>query len=326
MTHDLKFKTFLSAIALTFGCGLYLPVQAQDYPSKTVRFITASAGSPQDVVGRIFAQKVAESWGQAVFVESKPGAGALISMQSAAKSPADGYTVLISSAAFSVTPYLYKNIGMDIERDLIPLGLLATTPNIIVTSPSTGLKSIKDVVDKARAGGKIQYGSPGFGTTPQLSAEYLFKVLASQPIQHVPYKGIPPVVAASLSAEVDLASMSLPPAVQLIKSGKLVGLAVTSGKRNASVPDVPTIAETGYPGFEDDSWVGAWVPAGTPSLVIRKLKEELEKAAQSNEVKLLLRNAGFEATPLFGEPFSQMVKKELTKWEKVVRETGTKVE
>jgi tripartite-type tricarboxylate transporter receptor subunit TctC len=278
------------------------------------------------VVGRIFAQKVAESWGQAVFVESKPGAGALISMQSAAKSPADGYTVLISSAAFSVTPYLYKNIGMDIERDLIPLGLLATTPNIIVTSPSTGLKSIKDVVDKARAGGKIQYGSPGFGTTPQLSAEYLFKVLASQPIQHVPYKGIPPVVAASLSAEVDLASMSLPPAVQLIKSGKLVGLAVTSGKRNASVPDVPTIAETGYPGFEDDSWVGAWVPAGTPSLVIRKLKEELEKAAQSNEVKLLLRNAGFEATPLFGEPFSQMVKKELTKWEKVVRETGTKVE
>ncbi len=330
MKNDSKqganFKTILSWMVCAGACLLGLAVQAQDYPNKTVRFITASAGSPQDVVGRIFGQKVAENWGQAVFIESKPGAGALISMQSAAKSSPDGYTVLISSAAFTVTPYLYKNIGFDIERDLIPLGLLATTPNIIVTSPSSGLKSIKDVVDKARAGGKIQYGSPGFGTTPQLSAEYLFKVLASQPILHVPYKGIPPVVAAAMSGEVDIASMSLPPAVQLIKSGKLVGLAVTSGKRNASVPDVPTIAETGYPGFEDDSWVGAWVPAGTPSSVIRKLKDELEKAAQSNDVKSLLRNVGFETSPMFGEPFSQMVKKELNKWDKVVRETDTKVE
>ncbi len=330
MKNDLKrctkLKTILSGMACAAACLWGLAAQAQDYPNKTVRFITASAGSPQDVVGRIFGQKVAESWGQAVFIESKPGAGALISMQSAAKSAPDGYTVLISSAAFTVTPYLYKNMGFDIERDLVPLGLLATTPNIIVTSPNSGLKSIKDVVEKARAGGKIQYGSPGFGTTPQLSAEYLFKVLASQPVLHVPYKGIPPVVAAAMSGEVDIASMSLPPAVQLIKSGKLVGLAVTSGKRNASVPDVPTIAETGYAGFEDDSWVGAWVPAGTPSSVIRKLKDELEKAAHANDVKNLLRNVGFEASPMFGDPFSQMVKKELSKWDKVVRETDTKVE
>ena len=195
-----------------------------------------------------------------------------------------------------------------------------------MTSPSSGFKSIKDVVEKAKSGAKIQYGSPGFGTTPQLSAEYLFKVLASQPVVHVPYKGIPPVVAAALSGEVEIASMSLPPAVQLIKSGKLIGLAVTSGKRNLALPDVPTIAETGFPGFEDDSWVGAWVPAGTPAVVAKRLKDELEKAAQSNEVKQLLRNVGFEASPLFGEPFSHMVKKELNKWEKVVKETDTKVE
>ena len=310
-------------------CGLCLwlaMAHAQDYPNKTVRFITASTGSPQDVVGRIFGQKVAENWGQGVYIESKPGAGALISMQTAAKSAPDGYTVLISSAALTVTPYLYRNIGLDVEKDLIPLGLLATTPNILVTSPSTGFKSIKDVVEKAKSGAKIQYGSPGFGTTPQLSAEYLFKVLASQPVVHVPYKGIPPVVAAALSGEVEIASMSLPPAVQLIKSGKLIGLAVTSGKRNLALPDVPTIAETGFPGFEDDSWVGAWVPAGTPAVVAKRLKDELEKAAQSNEVKQLLRNVGFEASPLFGEPFSQMVKKELNKWEKVVKETDTKVE
>lgn len=313
--------------ALSLVLSVLAPAShAQDYPNKTVRFITASAGSPQDVVGRIFGQKVAESWGQAVYIESKPGAGALISMQSAAKSPADGYTVLISSAAFTVTPYLYKNIGFDIDKDLVPLGLLATTPNIIVTSPASGLKSIKEVVEKAKSGRKIQYGSPGFGTTPQLSAEYLFKVLASQPLMHVPYKGIPPVVAASIAGEVDIASMSLPPAVQLIKSGKLIGLAVTSAKRNSSVPDVPTIAETGYTGFEDDSWVGAWVPAGTPLAVQKKLRDELDKAAHANEVKELLKNVGFEASPLFGEPFVQMVKRELNKWEKVVRETDTKVE
>jgi tripartite-type tricarboxylate transporter receptor subunit TctC len=221
---------------------------------------------------------------------------------------------------------LYKNLGFDIDKDLVPLGLLATTPNIIVTSPASGLKSIKDVVEKARSGRKIQYGSPGFGTTPQLSAEYLFKILASQPLMHVPYKGIPPVVAAAMGGEVDIASMSLPPAVQLIKSGKLVGLAVTSAKRNASVPDVPTIAETGYPGFEDDSWVGAWVPAGTPAPVLKRLRDELDKAAHANDVKELLRNVGFEASPLFGEPFQNMVKKELNKWEKVVRETDAKVE
>jgi tripartite-type tricarboxylate transporter receptor subunit TctC len=331
-------KTFLRTRRLalgSMGIGAFVALGlstwasqslAQDYPNKTVRFITASAGSPQDVVGRIFGQKVAESWGQGVYIESKPGAGALISMQSAAKSAPDGYTVLISSAAFTVTPYLYKNIGFDLDKDLVPLGLLATTPNIIVTSPASGLKSIKDVVEKARAGRKIQYGSPGFGTTPQLSAEYLFKILASQPLMHVPYKGIPPVVAAAMGGEVDVASMSLPPAVQLIKSGKLIGLAVTSAKRNASVPDVPTIAETGYPGFEDDSWVGAWVPAGTPPGVLKKLRDELDKAAHANDVKELLRNVGFEASPLFGEPFTQMVKKELNKWEKVVRETDAKVE
>ena len=326
MKHKSIHKTFLRILTSLLLCWHSCTLLAQDYPNKTVRFITASAGSPQDVVGRIFGQKVSESWGQAVFIESKPGAGALISMQSAAKSAADGYTVLISSAAFTVTPYLYKNIGFDIERDLMPLGLLATTPNIIVTHPSSGLKSIKDAVEKARGGRKLQYGSPGFGTTPQLSAEYLFKILANQPLLHVPYKGIPPVVAAAMSGEVDIASMSLPPAVQLIKSGKLIGLAVTSGKRNAAVPDVPTIAETGFSGFEDDSWVGAWVPSGTPTSVVRRLKEELEKASQSNEVKELLKNAGFESSPLFGEPFSQMVKKELSKWEKVVRETDAKVE
>ena len=164
------FQTILAASLLS----LTTQALAQSYPSRPLRFVTASVGSPQDVIGRMFALKVAENWGQPIVVDNRAGAGALISIQAAAKAPADGYTVLVSSAAFAVTPFLYSNLGYDSEKDLIPVALLATTPNIFVTGPGTGIKSLKDVVERSR-GGNVQYGSPGFGTTPQLSAEYLFK-------------------------------------------------------------------------------------------------------------------------------------------------------
>jgi tripartite-type tricarboxylate transporter receptor subunit TctC len=298
---------------------------AQAYPSKPVKFVVASVGSPQDVVGRLYAQKIAESWGQPVVIDNRAGAGVLISAQAVVKSPPDGYNVLVSSTAFAVTPWLYPQHGYDSEKDFIPVGLLATTPNILVTSPSTGIKSLKDVVERAKTG-KVQYGSPGFGTTPQLSAEYLFKSLAKIQILHVPYKGIPPVIAAAISGEVDVASTALPPTVPQIKAGKLIGLAVTSGKRNPAIPDVPTIAEAGFTGFEDESWVGIWVPAGTPAPVVAKLREELDRAGNAPDMREKLRNIGFEASSLRGDAFAALVKRELDKWAKVVKETGAKVE
>lgn len=320
-------KTFRLVPSILAACLLSLAAHAlaQGYPARPVRFVTASVGSPQDVIGRLFAQKVAENWGQSVVVDNRAGAGALISIQAVAKAPPDGYTVLVSSAAFAVTPFLYSNIGYDSEKDLIPVALIATTPNIFVTSPGTGIKSLKDVVERSR-NGKVQYGSPGFGTTPQLSADYLFKTLAKATVLHVPYKGIPPVVGGALSGEIEVASISLPPSVSLIKSGKLIGLAVTSAKRSPALPDVPTIAEAGFTGFEDESWVGIWVPAGTPAAVITKLREELDRAAASPDVREKLRTAGFEGSSMGGEAFAAYVRRELDKWAKVVKEVGVKVE
>lgn len=299
---------------------------AQAYPSKPVRFVTASTASPQDVVGRIFAQKLAETWGQPVVVDNRAGAGALLSIQAVAKAPADGYTVLVSSTAYAVTPFLYQNPGFDAEKDLVPVALLATAPNIIVTSPDSGIKTLKDAVERMRQGKPLRYGSPGYGTTPQLSAEYLFKVLAKTEPMHIPYKGIPPLMQAALSGEVEVASTALPPSVPLIKSGRLVGLAVTSAKRSNAVPGVPTIAEAGFTGFEDDSWVGIWVPAGTPAPVIAKLRQELSSAAAAPDVIQKLLNVGFDASTIGSDAFSALVQKELRKWAKVVKETGTKVE
>lgn len=321
----MKIPLLMSLLVGTVGLSMTAPAAAQTYPARPVKFVVASTGSPQDVIGRLFAQKIQESWGQPVVVENRAGAGALISIQTVVKAPADGYTILVSSTAFAVTPWMYAQHGYDSERDFIPVGLLASAPNVLVTSPASGLRTLKEVVERARSG-KVQYGSPGYGTTPQLSAEYLFKSLARVDVLHVPYKGIPPVITAAISGEVDVASTALPPAVPHIKAGRLVGLAVTSGSRNPAIPDVPTIAEAGFTGFEDESWVGVWLPAATPAPVVARLKDELDRAVAASDLRDKLRAIGFEASTLRGEAFAQMVKRELDKWQRVVKETGAKVE
>ncbi len=316
----------LRSLAATLLAAASTLATAQAYPNKPVRFVTASVGSPQDVVGRLFAQKLADSWGQAVVVDNRAGAGSLLSIQAVAKAPADGYTVLVSSTAYAVTPYLYQNLGYDAEKDLVPVVLLATTPNIIVANPASGIRSLKDVVDRARQGKAVKYGSPGYGTTPQLSAEYLFKVLGKADVTHVPYKGIPPLMQAAIAGEVEVAAAALPPTVPQIKAGRLIGLAVTSATRNSAIPDVPTIAEAGFTGFEDDSWVGLWVPASTPPAVVARLREEMAKIAAQPDTRERLRNVGFEASVGSTDSFNALVQKELRKWAKVVKETGAKVE
>jgi tripartite-type tricarboxylate transporter receptor subunit TctC len=282
-----------------FAWSITSPAISQTYPSRPVKFVVASTGSPQDVIGRLFAQKIQESWGQPVVVENRAGAGALISIQTVVKAPADGYTILVSSTAFAVTPWMYAQHGYDSERDFIPVGLLASAPNVLVTNPGSGLRTLKDVVDRA---------------------------LAKVDVLHVPYKGIPPVITAAISGEVDVASTALPPAVPHIKAGRLVGLAVTSGSRNPAIPDVPTIAEAGFTGFEDESWVGVWLPAATPAPVVARVRDELDRAVAASDLRDKLRAIGFEASTLRGEAFAQMVKRELDKWQRVVRETGAKVE
>jgi tripartite-type tricarboxylate transporter receptor subunit TctC len=172
----------------------------------------------------------------------------------------------------------------------------------------------------------VRYGSPGFGTTPQLSAEYLFKVLGKADVTHVPYRGIPPLMQGVVAGEVEVAASALPPAVPQIRAGRLIGLAVTSASRNSAIPNVPTIAEAGFTGFEDDSWVGLWVPASTPAPIIARIRDEVAKIASMPDVRDRLRGIGFEAAAGTSEAFGALVQRELRKWAKVVKETGAKVE
>ncbi len=317
------FRT-IAAAALLAAAGT---AAAQGYPNKPVRFVVSFApGGAADVVGRFVAQKMNEQWGQQILVENRGGAGGAIAAQAVARTPADGYTVLVTTSAYAVTPALNPNAGYDAEKDLIPVTLLANSPNMFAASNASGIKTLKEAIEKAKTG-KLNYGTAGAGTTPHLSAEYLFKVLGKVDVQHVPYKGAGPAMQALVAGETELASVAISAAVPQIKGGRAVGLAVTSAKRAPALPDVPTVAESGFAGFEDYTWVGLFVPAGTPPEVIAKLNEEAQKAVRSADVREKLAGVGFDAIVGVGpREFPPYLKEELAKWAKVVKETGAKAE
>jgi tripartite-type tricarboxylate transporter receptor subunit TctC len=306
-------------LVLSFGA------MAQTYPSKPVRFLVSSQGSPQDVVGRIVGQKLSDAWGQPVLVENRAGAGGLLSITGTAKAPPDGYTVLIASSAYAVNPYLYANVGYDPEKDLAPVVLIATSPNIIVAIPSFGADTLRDAVAKAKSG-TLNYASPGLGTTPQMSAEYVFRSLAGVQITHVPYKTVGQLMAALYGGEVPVAGLALPVSIPPIRAGKLRGLAVTSGKRSPALPDVPTVAEAGYKGFEDVTWVGMLLPAGTPQPIISRLHADTEKALALPDVREKLLALGFEPQGGTPQQYTAYIRQELAKWAKVVKALAIKPE
>jgi tripartite-type tricarboxylate transporter receptor subunit TctC len=313
-------------LVLAAVAALSFHTHAQQYPSKPVRFITASPGSPQDVVARIVGQKLSEMWGQGVPIENKAGAGSLLSIQSALAAAPDGYSVLVVSSAYAITPALFPEVKFDAEKDLIPVAMLAVSPNVIVASPQLKAKTLQEVIALAKSGSRMQFGSPGLGTGPALVMEYLVKVSAKVDIQHVPYKGaVAPMTAAS-TGEVALASTGLAPAMPFIKGGKVHALAVTSGRRAPALPDVPTLTEAGFPGFEDEQWIGAWVPAKTPDAVIERLAADMPKAAQSPDAKERLAGVGYEVRSMQRDEFAAYVRKELAKWARIAKETGAKRE
>ena len=315
------------ALACAAAC-LAVPSFAQvpGFPTKPVRMVVASAGSPQDVVARIVGQKLSEMWKQGVVVENKAGAGSLLSIQTVAKAPPDGYTALVASSAYAITPPLFPNAGFDAEKDLIPVAMLAASPNIIVAAPTLNARDLQDVIGRARKGEKLQFGSPGHGTGPALVMEYLTKVLAKVDMTHVPYKGAVAPMAAASTGEVALASVGLAPAMPFVKSGKVKALAVTSAKRSPALPDVPTMAESGFPAFEDEQWIGAWVPANTPQAIVQLLSDDMAKAVRAPDVTERLAAVGYQVSTMTRDEFAAYVRKELTKWAQIVKETGAKPE
>ena len=311
-----------AAMALLFASAA--PVQAA-WPERPIKLVVAfAAGSSTDIVARLLAEQLQASLGQTVVVENKPGAGGNIATQQVMNAPADGYTVLIHSVAYAVNPSLFANAGYDAVNDLQPVAMAAVTPNLVYVHPDVKASTLPELLALARAS-RLAYASSGNGTTTHLGAEWLFRALAKVDITHVPFQ---PAAAthAVVSGQVPIASTSMPPAVPFAKSGKVRPIAVMSAKRSPALPDVPTVAELGYPGFEANTWFALFAPAKTPADVLDRLNAEINKALLAKPVQERFEALSLEAQRLDRPAMRRYLESEVAKWGKLVKDIGVKVE
>ena len=313
------------ALALGLVSASLAQAQAQDWPkAKPITLMVGFApGSSTDIVARLLGPKLAESTGQLVVIENKPGAGGNIAAQAIKRAPADGYTILVTSVAVAVNPSLYANAGFDPVQDFAAVALGPSTPNIITVHPSVAAKDIKELVALAKTD-KLSYASSGIGTTTHLSMERL-KSAAGVEVTHVPYQPAQ-AVGAVVAGHTQVSSTSMPPAVPQVKAGKVRALAVTSAQRSPALPEVPTMTEAGYPGFDDLTWFGFFAPAGTPASVVASLNAELNKAMASADVIAKFAEQGLSSRRNTPAEFSLFLRSEISKWAKAVKDSGAKVE
>jgi len=316
-------RAAIAAIALAIASPA---AYAQTYPSKPIRFIVPFApGGPSDIIARLVGQKLPDVLGQPVVVENRTGAGGNIGAVVAAKSAPDGYTVLVTSSAIVVNVTLFPNAGYDAERDFIPVALVATQPNMIYVNPSVPAKTLDELLALAKTS-KLAYASPGSGTTPHLTAEMLFRVLAKVDMPAVHFRGAGPQVVAVVSGEPSVGCGAISGPIAQIKAGKLRPIAVSSSQRLASLPDVPTLAEVGFPSLQDYTWIGVFLPTGTPMDIVQRLNEAINQVMQGAEFRERLDAVAFEPVGGTQAQFAEYTKAEIVKWAKVVRETGAKAE
>jgi len=315
---------------LLAGVGLLLaalvcaaPVHAQGYPGKPIRIIVPfPPGAFNDQLARVLSQRLHERWGQPVVVDNRPGGATVIGTELAAKAAPDGYTLLVVSFAFAVNPSLQSRLPYDSLKDFTPVLLAAVTPNLLVVNPSVPAKSVKELLALAKSKpGSLNYATAGNGTSPHLSME-LFKSMTGADFVHIPYKGSAPAVADILGGQVGVMFDNAPNVLQQVKAGKLRALAVSSGKRSPIAPDLPTIAEAGVPGFDVEVWFGIVAPAATPKDVVTKLNAEINRALRLPEVTAGFRNQGVEVVGGTPEQFSAHLRGQISKWAKVVKDTG----
>lgn len=310
---------------------LALPLLAlgQDpYPSRTVRIVVPyPAGGVADLLPRVVGEKLSQKWGQPVVIENKAGASGNIGMAEGARAGPDGYTlVLAPTGNLTVNPSLFPNLPFDVHRDLTPVTLLAQSPNVLVVHPTVPAKSFRELLAYARANpDKLNFASPGEGSGAHLAGE-LLKIDAGIKATHVPYKGMAPAVNDLLGGNVQMMFAGVSSALQHIKSGKLVALAVASPKRNPQLPDVPTVAESGLPGFDVTSWYGIVVRAGTPPAVVQKIQRDMAQALQAEDVKSKLAGLGLEPVGNTPEEFAALIRAETQKWGDIVRKAGIKAQ
>lgn len=295
------------------------------YPDKPIKIVVAfPPGSSTDIVARALAQPLGEAMGQPVVIENRPGAGGNIGTQAVARSAPDGYTFLMHSVAYSVNPSLYSKAGYDVGKELTGVAMAAVSPNIIYVHPSVKANTLKELLMLAPSE-KLSYASSGNGTTTHLGAELLFRNLAKVDILHVPHA---PASAANavVSGQVPVGSTSIPPVVQLAKAGKVRALAVTSSKRSGALPDVPTVAELGYSGFEANTWFAMLAPAGTPKDVLDRVNTEINKILQNKALNEGFAAQSLETVRMDRPTLDTYISSEAKKWGQVVQQTGAKVD
>jgi len=311
-----------------FAFGAPASAQAPAYPTKPVRIVVPfPAGGATDILARAVAQKLTETWGQAFVVDNRPGAGGNIGSELVAKAAPDGYTLEMGTVGtHAINASLYAKMPYDHVKDFAPIILVAGVPNVLVVNPAVPVNSVQELIAYAKANpGKLNFASSGNGTSIHLSGE-LFKVMAGVQMTHIPYKGSAPALADLLGGQVQLMFDNLPPSLPQIKGGKLRALGVTSAARAPALPDTPTIAESGLPGFDASSWFGLLAPAGTPPAIIAKLNTEIAKWLATPEAKEKLVAIGANIAGGTPEDFARHVQAETAKWAKVVKESGAKVD
>ncbi len=312
---------FIASLAFALSCGA-----ADDYPVRPIRVLAGgAAGGPIDIMGRVVGQKLGDMLGQTIVIDNRGGAGGTLATRLAAQAVPDGYTLLCNSSQYAAAASLYKNPGYDPFKDFAPIINAGVSPNMIFVHPSVSANTLQDLIALGKKQ-KLSYGSAGAGSTPHLTGERLLKLMAGLDITHIPYSSAAPAMLAVAAGQVPIGLTAMPPTVPFIKSGKIRGIAVTSPQRMPSLPDVATVAEQGFAGYEDYTWIGFFAPTGTPKAYVAKLNRAIGGIIVQPETRERLTALGFDPVANSPEQFTEYVRAEVTKWGKVIKESGAKVD
>lgn len=321
-------RVLRSLAVILAGSSLVLTASAQEYPSRPIRIIAQfTPGTSTDILARIVAQKLTESWGQQVIVDNRPGGGAIVGTVLAKNAAADGYTLVMAvSSAFGINPSLYAKLPYDVLKDFAPISNLGLTPQTLVTGPGSPYKTTKELVAAARTrSGQVNFASLGAGSTSHLTME-MFAAAAGIKLNHVPYKGSGEAHGQLMAGQVPIMFDAIPATRPHIASGKLRGLGIATLQRTPALPDLPTIAEAGFPNFEAVGWIGIAAPAKTPTAVLDKLNAEMTRILNAPEVVERLDKLSFTPKPGSRAEFTAFIQAEIAKWGKAVKDSGAKAE
>ncbi len=319
-----NFVTLLAAALMAIAP---LSASAQKYPDKPIRFIVPfPPGGGNDILARVLAPKMSEALGQPVVIDNRPGAGGNIGTDLAAKAAPDGYTIVIASNQVTMNPALYAKLPFDIEKDFAPVALAASVPMVLAVNPTVQASTVRELIALAKAEpGKLNYSTPGNGTPQHIAFEVL-NHSAGIRITHVPYKGTGPAIADVIGGQVQATFGTLASLEQHVKAGKLRALAVATPKRSATMPTVPTVAESGVPGYDVSLWYSILAPAGTPAPIVARLSAEIAKALAGPDVRDRLVAQGFEISYLNPEQMNDLMKRDIDRWSKALKDVGIKLD